>query len=131
MSVNESWQSGGVRIQSGAVISCLVLAFPLSSCAEMGGESACALAFDFRGRNYYPHNTAAPVETGASLGQVPYSSCDDGGGTVDDGSEEAFSVPGVDPSVAFVVPAAGERLVFVSGAPGTRLPIEVRRALGR
>lgn len=120
-----------MRVQLAALASCLLLTLQVSACAGAGGETACALAFEFEGRTFYPHQASSSVEVGTSLGEASYVSCDDGGGGGEDGSEEAFSIPGVEPNVAFAVPAAGKRLVFVGGSPDARFPIEVRRALRR
>lgn len=126
------WHADGVLGHKGAVAAtCFVLALPLSACAGTGGEAACALAFDFAGHSYYPHEAASPIQTGASLGQVANISCRDGDESGAPEHAEAFSIPGVDPAVAFAVPATGKRNLFVAGSPDRPLPAEVRRALGR
>ena len=67
----------------------LVPSLALTGCAgdlvAQGSESGCPIAFEFEGRSYYGFKTEAPIEMGRSLGDVPYSPCDDGYGGMGDG----------------------------------------------
>jgi hypothetical protein len=120
--------------RAGCLASLVVVLATSAGCTDgpagQEGGAHCPIAFDYGGRTYYGFQTEEPVALGGALGEVSYSTCDDGSGALS-GSADAYAVEGIGSEVAIAVPAEGQRLIWLAESIRNSVPREVRRLLDR
>ncbi|MFM9445465.1 DUF6281 family protein [Streptomyces acidiscabies] len=104
-----------------------------SGCAAGDSAASCAFVADFGGRRY-SDLAGAEFTLGEAVGTAVLPVCDDTDGDDDPGiaarEVRAYSVVGVDPSVAIIVDGSTETLL-VAMSVRDQLPLEVRKLLMR
>ena len=104
-----------------------------SGCTADDSTASCAFVADFDGRRY-SDLAGAEFTLGTAVGTAVLPTCDDTGGNDDPGiaarEVRAYSVVGVDPSVAIVVDGSTETLL-VAMSVRDQLPMEVRKLVTR
>jgi hypothetical protein len=128
------------------VAASVVLALTGAGCAatSSSGNASCAFLMVFHGRTYVGISTASPVTGEHPLGSVRRPTCfDTNHVTADERAAEraatrarhaAWTLPGIDPRMAFAIPSEFPRVVFYSRPGSSRLrdlPPALRRLVTR
>lgn len=128
------------------ILTSLALILAATGCAttSSSGEASCAFLMLFHGRTYVGIPTASRVTGERPLGSVHRPTCfDHNHVTADERAAEraatrarhpAWTLPGIDPRLAFAIPSEFPRVVFYSHLGSFRprdLPPALRRIVTR